>query len=241
MAVVPYSDRQDSKKEQVADMFDGIAGNYDFLNRILSGGIDIYWRKKALRMIKDRPHDLVLDIATGTGDLAIMATEIINPGKIIGVDISVGMLDVGREKIKKLGLQDRIEMQKGDSEKLNFPDNTFNTGIVSFGVRNFENLLAGLSDINRVLKPGGTCMVVEFSNPKKFPFKQLYHFYSNTLLPFIGRLVSKDSRAYTYLPESVRAFPDGEAFLEIFKKAGFKETSATALTFGICSIYIGKK
>lgn len=241
MSVVPYKNSTDSKKEQVADMFDNISANYDFLNRLLSGGIDIYWRKKALRMIKDRNNDLVLDIATGTGDLAIEANKILKVDKIIGVDISEGMLNVGIEKIKKLGLTDKIELQMGDSEKLLFNDNTFNTVIVSFGVRNFENLLKGLTDMCRVLKPGGTCMVVEFSKPTSFPFKQFYWFYSTKILPFVGKMVSKDSLAYSYLPESVQAFPDGRAFLDVFEKAGFKETSAKTLTFGICSIYIGKK
>jgi demethylmenaquinone methyltransferase/2-methoxy-6-polyprenyl-1,4-benzoquinol methylase len=241
MSVVPYKDSSNSKKEQVADMFDSISGKYDFLNRLLSGGVDIYWRKKALGMIKDRKNDLVLDIATGTGDLAIEANKTLKVEKIIGVDISEGMLNVGKEKIKKLGLTDKIELQMGDSEKLLFNDNTFDTVIVSFGVRNFENLLKGLTDMCRVLKPGGTCLVVEFSKPASFPFKQFYWFYSTKILPIIGKLVSKDSSAYSYLPESVKAFPDGKAFLDVFEQAGFKETSVKTLTFGICSIYLGKK
>lgn len=241
MNVVPYKDSSDSKKEQVADMFDSIAVKYDFLNRLLSGGVDIYWRKKALSMIKERKNDFVLDIATGTGDLAIEANKILKVNKIIGVDISEGMLNVGKDKIKKLGLTDKIELQMGDSEKLLFNDNTFDTVIVSFGVRNFENLLKGLTDMCRVLKPGGTCLVVEFSKPASFPFKQFYWFYSTKILPIIGKLVSKDSSAYSYLPESVKAFPDGKAFLDVFEQAGFKETSVKTLTFGICSIYLGKK
>ncbi len=241
MSVVPYKESQNSKKEQVAEMFDGISEKYDFLNRLLSGGIDIYWRKKALGMLKGNNNDLILDIATGTGDLAIEANKILNPKKIIGVDISEGMLNVGKQKMKKLKLEDKIELRMGDSEKLLFENNTFDTVIVSFGVRNFENLLLGLSDMFRVLKPGGTCMVVEFSNPTKFPFKQLYGFYSTKILPLIGKLVSKDNSAYSYLPESVKAFPDGARFLNVFEQAGFKQTSAKALTFGICSVYIGKK
>jgi len=241
MSVVPYKDSSDSKKEQVADMFDSIAIKYDFLNRLLSGGVDIYWRKKALSMIKNHKNNFVLDIATGTGDLAIEANKILKVDKIIGVDISEGMLNVGKEKIKKLGLTDKIELQMGDSEKLLFDDNTFDTVIVSFGVRNFENLLKGLADMCRVLKPGGTCLVVEFSKPTSFPFKQFYWFYSTKILPIIGKLVSKDSSAYSYLPESVKAFPDGKAFLDVFEQAGFKETSVKTLTFGICSIYLGKK
>ena len=241
MSVVPYKDSNDSKKEQVADMFDSISGKYDFLNRLLSGGVDIYWRKKALGMIKDRKNDLVLDIATGTGDLAIEANKILKVEKIIGVDISEGMLNVGKEKIKKLGLSNKIDLQMGDSEKLLFDNNTFDTVIVSFGVRNFENLLKGLTDMCRVLKPDGTCLVVEFSKPASFPFKQFYWFYSTKILPIIGKLVSKDSSAYSYLPESVKAFPDGRAFLDVFEQAGFRETSVKTLTFGICSIYLGKK
>lgn len=239
--VVPYKESSGSKKEQVTEMFDNVAGKYDLLNHVLSGGIDIYWRKKALAMLKNNRNDLVLDIATGTGDLAIEANRILKPGKIIGVDISRGMLEEGRAKIKKLGLEEKIEMQLGDSEKLLFDDNTFDTVIVSFGVRNFENLLKGLSDMNRVLKPGGTCMVVEFSKPKNYFFKQAYWFYSTKILPLIGKLISKDDSAYTYLPESVKAFPDGEDFLKVYKEAGFKETRAVPLTFGICSVYIGKK
>lgn len=239
--VVPYKESSGSKKEQVTEMFDNVAGKYDLLNHVLSGGIDIYWRKKALAMLKNNRNDLILDIATGTGDLAIEANRILRPGKIIGVDISKGMLEEGRAKIKKLGLEEKIEMQLGDSEKLLFDDNTFDTVIVSFGVRNFENLLKGLSDMNRVLKPGGTCMVVEFSKPKNYFFKQAYWFYSTKILPLIGKLISKDDSAYTYLPESVKAFPDGEDFLTVYREAGFKKTRAVPLTFGICSVYIGKK
>jgi len=240
-SVVPYKESSGSKKEQVTEMFDNVAGKYDLLNHVLSGGVDIYWRKKALSMLKNNRNDLVLDIATGTGDLAIEANRILKPGKIIGVDISPGMLEEGRAKIQRLGLEEKIEMQLGDSEKLLFENNTFDTVIVSFGVRNFENLLKGLSDMNRVLKPGGTCMVVEFSKPKNYFFKQAYWFYSTKILPLIGKLISKDQSAYTYLPESVKAFPDGEDFLKVYREAGFKETRAVPLTFGICSVYLGKK
>jgi demethylmenaquinone methyltransferase/2-methoxy-6-polyprenyl-1,4-benzoquinol methylase len=239
--VLPYKESSGSKKEQVTEMFDNVAGKYDLLNRVLSGGIDIYWRKKALSMLKGKKNDLILDIATGTGDLAIEANRILKPNKIIGVDISKGMLEEGKVKIQKLGLSDKIEMQLGDSEKLLFDNNTFDTVIVSFGVRNFENLLKGLTDMHRVLKPGGTCMVVEFSKPTNFFFKQAYWFYSTKILPLIGKLVSKDSSAYTYLPESVKAFPDGEDFLKVYRAAGFEETKAIPLTFGICSVYLGKK
>lgn len=241
MSVVPYKNSLDSKKKQVAEMFDSISAKYDFLNHLLSGGIDIYWRRKALNMIKDRVNNQILDIATGTGDLAIVANKILKPEKIIGVDISEGMLHVGREKMKKLNLQDKIEMQLGDSEKLVFNDNTFDTVIVSFGVRNFENLLKGLTDMYRVTKRGGTCLIVEFSKPTLSPFKQFYWLYSTKLLPFIGKIVSKDSSAYSYLPESVQAFPDGKEFVKVFNQAGFKDIITKTLTFGICSVYIGKK
>ncbi|KPM48748.1 bifunctional demethylmenaquinone methyltransferase/2-methoxy-6-polyprenyl-1,4-benzoquinol methylase UbiE [Jiulongibacter sediminis] len=241
MAVVPYKDKESGKKEQVSEMFDNISAKYDLLNRVLSGGVDLYWRKKAISLLKKEQPKLILDIATGTGDLAIEANKQLNPEKIIGVDISEGMLFHGREKMKKLGLQDKIEMRMGDSEKLLFDDNTFDAVIVSFGVRNFENLKKGLTDMCRVTKPGGTCVVVEFSKPRSFPMKQLYGFYSTKVLPLIGKLVSRDSSAYTYLPESVKAFPDGDDFLSIFESAGFKNTYCKTLTFGICSVYVGKK
>jgi len=241
MAVVPYKDKSTGKREQVAEMFDNISPKYDLLNRVLSGGVDLYWRRKAISLLKKENPQLILDIATGTGDLAIEAVRQLNPKKVIGVDISAGMLKFGVEKMKKLGLEQKIELRMGDSEKLLFDDNTFDAVIVSFGVRNFENLLKGLTDMCRVTRSGGTCVVVEFSKPRKTPFKQLYGFYSATILPFIGRLISKDTSAYDYLPESVQAFPDGEDFLQIFQQAGFKETVCIPLTFGICSVYVGKK
>jgi demethylmenaquinone methyltransferase / 2-methoxy-6-polyprenyl-1,4-benzoquinol methylase len=241
MTVLPYKDKDSGKKEQVAEMFDSISPKYDFLNRLLSGGVDVYWRKKALKMIRKQPNHLILDIATGTGDLAIEAVKQLNPEKIIGVDISEGMLSVGRQKIKSLNLENKIEMRLGDSEKLLFEDNTFDTVIVSFGVRNFENLLKGLTDMYRVTKPGGTCLIVEFSKPVLFPFKQLYWIYSTKVMPLIGRMVSKDSSAYSYLPESVKAFPDGKEFVKVFEEAGFRNIITRTLTFGICSVYIGKK
>lgn len=241
MAVLPYKDKTSGKKEQVSEMFDNISNNYDFLNRILSGGIDIYWRRKAISILKKEAPKLILDIATGTGDLAIEANKQLKPDKIIGVDISQGMLNNGIEKMKKLGLSKKIEMRIGDSEKLPFDNNTFDAVIVSFGVRNFEDLNKGLTDMCRVTKEDGTCVVIELSTPKKFPMKQLYGFYSSKILPTIGKLISKDTAAYSYLPESVKAFPDGEDFLSIFRAAGFKHVYCKALTFGICSIYVGKK
>jgi demethylmenaquinone methyltransferase / 2-methoxy-6-polyprenyl-1,4-benzoquinol methylase len=240
MSVVPYKDKTTSKREQVAEMFDNISPKYDFLNHFLSAGIDIYWRKKAIKLLQAEKPQTILDIATGTADFAIEALAL-KPRKIVGVDISEGMLSVGREKVKKIGMENVIELRKGDSERLPFSDNSFEAVIASFGVRNFENLLKGLTDMCRVMKPGGTCVVVEFSKPKSFPFKQLYNFYFRYILPTIGKLVSKDNSAYAYLPESVQAFPDGNDFLKIYEQAGFKNTRCVPLTFGICSIYVGKK
>lgn len=238
--VVPYKDQSKSKKEQVANMFNTISPQYDFLNHLLSGGIDIIWRKKAIKLLQNKGIKTMLDIATGTGDFAIEALKI-NPEKIVGVDISEGMLSVGIEKMKKMGLEKTIQLQKGDSEKLPFSDNSFDAVIVSFGVRNFENLQKGLSDMFRVTKPGGYCLILEFSNPRSFPMKQLYTFYSKYCLPFLGKMISKDPSAYTYLPESVKAFPDGPDFIQIFKSTGYSETKWIPMTGGICSIYIGQK
>ncbi|WP_158858976.1 bifunctional demethylmenaquinone methyltransferase/2-methoxy-6-polyprenyl-1,4-benzoquinol methylase UbiE [Lunatibacter salilacus] len=240
MSVVPYKDKQEGKKEQVANMFNNISKKYDLLNHVLSLGIDITWRKKAIKMLKKDQPKLILDIATGTGDFAIEALAL-NPDKVIGVDISEGMLAEGRKKLKKRKLDNRIELQLGDSEKLLFEENKFDAVIVSFGVRNFENLEKGLSDMYRVLKPGGKTVIVEFSKPKKFPMKQAYNVYFKYILPQIGKVVSKDNAAYTYLPESVQAFPDGDDFLRILEKVGFKKTTCKLLTFGISSIYIGEK
>lgn len=241
MTVVPYKDSSSGKKEQVSEMFDNISDNYDFLNRVLSGGIDIYWRKKAMSLLKKEHPKLILDIATGTGDLAIEANKQLNPDKIIGVDISEGMLKFGRQKMDKLGLSEKIELQMGDSEKLLFDDNTFDAVIVSFGVRNFEDLEKGLRDMHRVTKSGGSCVVIELSTPKSFPMKQLYGFYSSKILPLIGKFISKDNAAYSYLPESVKAFPDGQDFLNIFQASGFKNVYCKTFTGGICSVYFGKK
>jgi demethylmenaquinone methyltransferase/2-methoxy-6-polyprenyl-1,4-benzoquinol methylase len=240
MAVVPYKDKDTSKREQVAEMFDNISPKYDLLNHVLSGGIDILWRKRAIRELRPYAPKTILDIATGTGDFALEALAL-KPTKIVGVDISEGMLSIGREKMKKRGVDNIIEMRSGDSEGLPFTDNEFDAVIVSFGVRNFENLLKGLTDMHRVTRPGGVCVVLEFSNPRQFPFKQVYGFYSRTILPLIGRLVSKDASAYTYLPESVQAFPDGPDFLRIYETAGFTNTRWIPLTFGVASIYIGQK
>lgn len=240
MTVVPYKDQSASKKEQVAQMFNNISPKYDLLNRVLSMGIDISWRKKAIKMLEQEQPKLILDVATGTADFAIEALSL-NPEKIIGVDISEGMLNLGKEKIKKMNLTNKIELQMGDSERLLFADETFDAVIVSFGVRNFENLEKGLQDIFRVLKKGGTLIVLEFSQPQGFIFSHLYNFYSKNILPTIGKLVSKDTAAYTYLPDSVRAFPFGNNFLKVMNKVGFTQTQYKELTFGISSIYKGKK
>ena len=240
MAVVPYKEEVGTKKEQVATMFNNISKKYDFLNHFLSMGIDIIWRKKAIRLLKDKQPKQILDIATGTGDFAIAALKL-NPTKVTGIDISEGMLNVGKEKIKAKGLTDKIELQLGDSEKLQFNNNTFDAYTVGFGVRNFENLEKGLTEMLRVLKPNGTAIILEFSKPKKFPIKQIYNFYFNKILPGIGKLVSKDSSAYTYLPESVDAFPDGEDFIKILNKIGYKDAKAIPLMFGIASIYKATK
>ncbi len=237
--VKPYN-QNDSKKEQVASMFNNIAKTYDFLNHFLSLGIDIIWRKKAIKELKELKPKYILDIATGTGDFAFEALSL-NPDKIIGVDISEGMLAIANEKINKRNESHRFEVQLGDSEKLLFDDNTFDAATVSFGVRNFENLDKGLSDIHRVLKTNGKLVVLEFSNPKKFPVKQFYNFYSFKILPMFGKLFSNDPKAYTYLPESVKAFPDGQDFLDRMNGVGFKNTKQLVLGFGICSIYTGIK
>ena len=238
--VVPYKDQNTSKKEQVAQMFNNISPKYDLLNRVLSMGIDISWRKKAIKMLEKEQPKLILDVATGTADFALEALSL-HPNKIIGVDISEGMLNLGKEKIAKMNLSEKIELQMGDSERLLFADETFDAVIVSFGVRNFENLEKGLQDICRVLRKGGTLIVLEFSQPQGFIFSRLYYFYSKYILPTIGKLVSQDTSAYTYLPESVKAFPFGKEFLAIMERAGFSKTEAKELTFGISSIYKGKK
>ena len=240
MEIVPYKEQTAGKKEQVAQMFNNISKRYDFLNHFLSLGIDIMWRKKAIKMLKQDQPKQILDIATGTGDFAIEALAL-NPEKVIGVDISEGMLEVGRKKMKEKKYDDRIELRSGDSEGLLFDDNKFDAVIVAFGVRNFENLEKGLTDMYRVLKPGGKVVVLEFSKPTAFPFKQLYQFYFKYILPSVGRLISKDQAAYTYLPDSVRNFPDGKDFLNILDRIGFLNTQCRPLTLGISSIYVGSK
>lgn len=239
--VRPYQDSNATKKEQVASMFNNISGTYDFLNHFLSLGIDVIWRKMAIKeLLADKPAN-ILDVATGTGDFAFEAIRILKPSKITGVDISEGMLAIADEKIRKRKMQDIFEVRLGDSEKLLFDQDTFDAVTVAFGVRNFEDLEKGLSDMLRVLKPGGKAVILEFSKPKVFPVKQAYNFYFKYITPTIGKLFSKDSSAYTYLPESVAAFPDGKDFTALMGKVGFKNTKYRPLTFGICSIYIGVK
>lgn len=222
-------------------MFDNIAGTYDFLNHFLSVGIDIIWRKKAIRELSALKPQTILDVATGTGDFAFEAIKILQPKKIIGVDISVGMLDVARKKITERNLQHVFTVETGDSEGLRFEDNYFDAITVAFGVRNYENLEKGLSDMLRVLKPGGKIVILEFSKPVVFPVKQLYNFYFKHLLPVFGKMFSKDARAYTYLNESAVAFPDGEALTTVMDKVGYKNTKYRPLTFGISTIYTGIK
>jgi len=240
MQITPYKDSENQKKQQVEQMFDNIAPKYDFLNHFLSFGIDKLWRKKAIKILSAYKPQTILDVATGTGDFAIEATKL-KPTKIVGFDLSEQMLNVGRVKVKRLGLDQLISFQKGDSESMPFADGQFDSIIVAFGVRNFENLEAGLSEFFRVLKPGGVVVILEFSNPKYFPMKQLYWIYSFGILPLIGKLVSKDKSAYTYLPESVRAFPDDVKFLSILQGVGFPTVRQKRLTFGISTIYIGQK
>jgi demethylmenaquinone methyltransferase/2-methoxy-6-polyprenyl-1,4-benzoquinol methylase len=238
--VTPYAGTE-TKKEQVATMFNNISGTYDFLNHFLSLGIDIIWRRKAIRELLSIKPRHILDVATGTGDFAFEAIDILHPDKIIGVDISEGMLEVARKKATSRGLSHQYAVQTGDSEKLHFEASTFDAVTVAFGVRNFENLEKGLADMYRVLKPDGKIVILEFSKPTTFGVKQLYSFYFKRITPFFGKLFSKDNRAYTYLPESVQAFPDGKDFTNLLKKVGFKSTKHRSLTFGISAIYTGIK
>lgn len=238
--VTPYKDSNLGKKEQVEQMFDNIAGNYDSLNRVISFGIDVKWRKKVLKIVSDSKPKIILDIATGTGDLAILMTET-NAEKIIGLDISDGMLEVGRIKIKQKNLNARIEMVLADSENMPYADNYFDAITVAFGVRNFENLERGLAEILRVLKPNGVFVILETSVPEKFPFKQGYRFYSSTMLPLIGKLFSKDDSAYQYLSDSASVFPFGEALNNILRKVGFIEVKSSPQTFGVATIYTATK
>jgi len=239
--VVPYKQSGLSKKEQVAGMFDKIAFRYDFLNRFLSAGIDVGWRKKAIKELAPLKPQNLLDVATGTADVAIMAHKILQPKKITGIDISVGMLDIGRTKVAKLGLEEQIELLTGDSEVINFADDTFDAVTVAFGVRNFEHLERGLMEMRRVLKPGGKIVILEFSKPRQPLFKAVYNIYMNTVAPGFGKLFAKNGDAYQYLNDSVQRFPEGQEFISILATAGFSGIYLRPLTLGICTIYCGIK
>ena len=238
--VKPYKDAQSSKRQQVEEMFDSIAPNYDFLNRVLSMGIDQGWRKKAINSLKEVNPKQILDVATGTADLAIAALKL-NPDHITGIDISNQMLNVGRDKIKAKNISDKITLTQADSANLPFEDNKFDAITVAFGVRNFEFLQQGINQMYRVTRKGGKLAVLEFSNPKSFPFKQIYNFYFKHILPGWGGSISKSKTAYTYLPESVQHFPEGEQFAAYLKNAGYTQIKIQPLTFGICTLYTAVK
>lgn len=240
MTVAPYQDSNKNKKQQVEQMFDNIAPRYDFLNHFLSLGIDKLWRKRAVKILRSYNPKSILDVATGTGDFAIASARL-NVDRIVGFDLSEQMIRVGEQKVKKLELDKLISFQKGDSENMPFEDQSFDAITVAFGIRNFENLQKGLDEFHRVLKPRGVAIILEFSKPKYFPFKQLYRFYFFHILPFIGGIVSKDSSAYAYLPESVMAFPDDQKMLDILSKTGFQHVSQKRLTLGIATIYVAQK
>lgn len=239
--IVPDESSSQTKKEQVASMFDSIAFRYDFMNRFLSAGIDVTWRKKALQQLKALKPKYMLDVATGTGDVAIMANKMLNPEKITGIDISEGMLEFGRKKLLEQGLTAKIELLKGDSETINFNTDTFDAITVAFGVRNFQNLEKGLSEMHRVLKPGGKLVVLEFSRPKLPGVKTLYNLYMKVLAPGIGKMFAKNRKAYKYLNDSVQAFPERKNFIKIMEQCGFKNTYFKPLSLGICCIYCGSK
>jgi demethylmenaquinone methyltransferase/2-methoxy-6-polyprenyl-1,4-benzoquinol methylase len=238
--VKPYNNTGETKKQEVTAMFNNIAGTYDFLNHFMSAGIDFWWRRQAVKRIAQYPHQTVLDIATGTGDLAIAVAKL-KPQHITGVDIATDMVTIGTKKVAKKGLQNTITLQVGDSENLPFTAESYDVTTVGFGVRNFGDLQQGLSEMYRVTKYGGGIVVLEFSKANAFPMKQLFALYSRFVIPTIGRLVSKDKKAYSYLPASVRAFPEGADFTNILKNVGFTEVGYRRLTGGVASIYYGKK
>lgn len=238
--VKPYNKEDKSKKEEVAEMFDNISAKYDFLNHFLSLGIDKLWRKKAIKMLRPLKPKRIIDLATGTGDFAIAALKL-NPDEVVGVDISDGMLDMGRIKMKKRKVDHIISMKNGDSEDLPFEDGYFDALTVGFGVRNYENLEKGLAEMLRVLRKDGMAVILEFSKPKKFPIKQLFNFYSKRIIPVLGKSISKDESAYAYLPESVEAFPEGKDFVAILEKVGYRDVKAKPVSGGIATIYTGIK
>jgi len=239
--VVPYKEKDSSKREQIAEMFDNVSPKYDFLNHLLSGGIDFWWRKKAISMLRPEKPQFILDIATGTGDLAVEAVKQLKPEKVIGLDISPNMLSVGRIKIEKKGFTPVIDMILGESENLPFENSVADGVMVGFGARNFEDLDKGLQEICRVLKPGCKAVILEPSFPTKFPMNLLFKFYFKFILPTLGALISKDPKAYTYLPESVAAFPEGKKFTDRCLNAGFKTADYYPLTLGICALYVLEK
>lgn len=239
-SVTPYNQTGLSKKEQVRNMFDAIANRYDFLNRFLSAGVDASWRRKAVKILAKEKPENILDVATGTGGFAIELLAL-NPLSIIGIDISEKMLAIGNEKLGKIKNGHKIKLIKGDSEKIEFETGSFDAVTVAFGVRNFENLDKGLAEMYRVIKPGGKIVILEFSRIQKFPVKQLFNLYFTRVLPFVGEIISKDKRAYSYLPESVEAFPAGNDFLKVLEAAGFHDNKMQSLTFGIAAIYTGRK
>jgi len=239
--IVPFKDSPLSKKQQVAEMFNHIANRYDFLNHFLSGGADNYWRRRAIGELRPLRPKTILDVATGTGDLSAMMAKRLQPEKITGIDISSGMLELGRQKINKLGLGSLVHLQEGDSEAIDFPDHSFDAVTVAFGVRNFQNLEKGLQEMLRVLKPGGKLVILEFSRPGKGAFRLLYKTYLRHIAPGIGKIVSGNAAAYQYLHDSVNAFPEGEDFKQILNKTGFTNVYRKKLSLGICSIYCGNK
>ena len=239
--ITPFKDSEKTKKEQVADMFNSIAGKYDTMNRFLSARTDIGWRRKAIRLLKKDNPQHILDVATGTADMAIIAYQILKPQLITGIDISEGMLELGRKKIEKEGLVNSIHLQRGDSETINFAENTFDAVMVAFGVRNFENLENGLAEMWRVLKPGGRLIVLEFSKPRRKAVKSLYNLYMSIVAPQVARWFRQNKEAYHYLNESAKAFPDRLLFTDILKKVGYSDTEFKPLSLGICCIYSGRK
>ena len=239
-SIKPYNE-EEKKSVQVERMFDNIAPAYDQLNHTLSWGIDKSWRKKAINWLKPFQPQRMMDVATGTGDFAIQACRVLNPKELIGTDISEGMMNVGRQKVKDAGLEGRISFAKEDCTALTFPDNRFDAITVAFGVRNFEDLDKGLREMHRVLDTDGKLVILELSEPDWFPMKQLYALYSKVVIPTLGKLLSKDRSAYTYLPQSIKAFPQGEVMKEIILKAGFREANFKRLTLGICTLYTATK
>ena len=239
--IIPFKGSEKTKKEQVADMFDKIAGKYDRMNRFLSARTDIGWRKKAIQRLKKENPRHILDVATGTADMALLAYKILKPDQITGIDISEGMLELGRKKIEKEQLGDKIQLHLGDSETINFAENTFDAVMVAFGVRNFENLENGLAEMLRVLKPGGRLVVLEFSKPRLKAVKNLYNLYMGIVAPEVARWFKQNKEAYQYLNESANAFPDRHLFTDILKKVGYSDTEFKPLSLGICCIYSGQK